>query len=59
MNYNNRFPEGNSQNKEIEDMLVYLNELRGQLNTLEAEIKRIVNEAVGSHVTAYHSGGGS
>ena len=57
MDFDNRFPDISSNNKEIEDMLVYLNELRGQLNTLEAEIKRIVAGAVDDHISAYHGGG--
>lgn len=57
MDFDNRFPDISSKNKEIEDMLVYLNELRGQLSTLEAEIKRIVDGALSSHITTYHGGG--
>ena len=57
MDFDNRFPDFSSKNDEIESVLTYLQELRGQLSTLEAEIKRIVASAVGDHVTTYHGGG--
>ena len=57
MDFDNRFPDFSSKNDEIESVLTYLQELRGQLSTLEAEIKRIVAGAVDDHISAYHGGG--
>ena len=57
MDFDNRFPDFSSKNDEIESVLAYLQELRGQLSTLEAEIKRIVAGAVDDHISAYHGGG--
>lgn len=43
MDFDKRFPEGEG---DVRSIMVYLHELRGELQTLEAEMRRIAADVV-------------
>lgn len=51
MDFGNRFPETGNP----EEIMVYLGELRGMLNSLDKEILRIAKEAVSEHEALWHN----